>query len=182
MGRDAVIKIIGRPRDSNSDRAHHFSFYLQQSSPDDRALYLYVPTLPTYVESKSDNLALVGVVLAQYGLWQGIIRLPLGIAADWLGRRKPFIIAGFALSGLGALMMGISGDVNGLVIGRAITGLAAGTWVPLVAVFSGLFLPHEAVKATAILSEFLVGEGFNGGRIDDFAIFLQCFIDEIIGD
>ena len=40
------------------------------------ALYLYVPTLPTYVESKSETLALVGVVLAQYGLWQAIARLP----------------------------------------------------------------------------------------------------------
>ncbi len=53
------------------------------------ALYLYVPTLPVYVESKSHSLALVGIVLSMYGLWQAIIRLPLGIAADWLGWRIP---------------------------------------------------------------------------------------------
>jgi MFS family permease len=65
-------------------------------------LYLYAPTLPTYAESKTDNLALVGVILAQYGLWQTIIRLPIGIAADRLGRRKPFIISGlFRLTGAG---------------------------------------------------------------------------------
>jgi DHA1 family multidrug resistance protein-like MFS transporter len=116
------------------------------------ALYLYVPTLPTYAQSRSDNLALVGVVLSMYGLWQAIIRLPLGIAADWLGRRKPFIIVGFALAGLGAWTMGVADSVNGLIIGRAITGLAAGTWVPLVVVFSGLFPPHEAVRATAMLT------------------------------
>ena len=116
------------------------------------SLYLYVPTLPTYAESKSQNLALVGVVLAQYGLWQGIIRLPLGIAADWLGWSRPFIIVGFVLAGLGALIMGTAGSVNGLIVGRAITGLAAGTWVPLVAVFSSLFLPHEAIQAIAILT------------------------------
>jgi MFS family permease len=116
------------------------------------SLYLYLPTLPTYVESKSENLALVGVVLAQYGLWQGIVRLPVGIAADWLGRRKPFIIAGIALAGLGALTMGMADGVNGLIVGRAITGLAAATWVPLVAAFSSLFPLHEAVRATAMLS------------------------------
>ncbi|MCP4541645.1 MAG: MFS transporter [Chloroflexi bacterium] len=116
------------------------------------SLYLYVPTLPTYAESKSDSLALVGVVLAQYGLWQGIIRLPLGIAADWLGWRKPFIVVGLVLCGVGALTMGTAHGVNGLIVGRAITGLAAGTWVPLIAVFSGLFLPHEVVRATAMLS------------------------------
>jgi MFS family permease len=115
-------------------------------------LYLYVPTLPTYVQSKSDNLALVGVVLAQYGLWQAVVRLPLGIAADWLGWRKPFIVAGFALVGLGALVMGLAGGVSGLLVGRAITGLAAATWVPLVVLFSSLFPPNEAVRASALLS------------------------------
>jgi MFS family permease len=115
-------------------------------------LYLYVPTLPTYVQTKSDNLALVGVVLSQYGLWQAVIRLPLGIVVDWLGWRKPFIVGGFVLVGLGALTMGMAVGVNGLIIGRAVTGLAAGTWVVLVAVFSSLFPPHETVRASAMLT------------------------------
>ncbi len=46
------------------------------------SLYLYMPTLPTYVQSKSDNLAMVGIVLSMYGLWQALLRLPLGIVAD----------------------------------------------------------------------------------------------------
>jgi len=116
------------------------------------SLYLYMPTLPTYVQSKSDNLALLGVVLSMYGLWQAIIRLPLGITADWLGRRKPFIIVGLALAGLGAWIMGTAEGVNGLIVGRTITGLAAGTWVPLLVLFSSLFPPHEAVRATAMLT------------------------------
>jgi len=116
------------------------------------ALYLYVPTLPTYVQSKTTSLALVGVVLAQYGLWQAVVRLPLGIAADWLGRRKPFIVAGLVLAGIGALTMGLAGNVNGILVGRAITGLAASTWVPLVVTFSSLFPPDEAVRASALLT------------------------------
>jgi MFS family permease len=119
------------------------------------ALYLYVPTLPTYAQGKSDSLALVGVVLSMYGLWQAIIRLPLGITADWLGWRKPFIVVGFVLAGLGAWMMGVAKGVNELIVGRAVTGLAAGTWVPLVVVFSSLFPPDEAVRASAMLT--LVG-------------------------
>jgi len=138
------------------------------------ALYLYVPTLPTYIQSKSDSLAVVGVVLAQYGLWQGIVRLPLGIAADWLGRRKPFIIAGFALGALGALTMGLTESVGGLIVGRAVVGLAAGTWVPLVAVFSGLFPPQEAVRASAMLT--LVG---TVGRV--FATGITGSLNELGG-
>jgi MFS family permease len=115
-------------------------------------LYLYVPTLPTYVQTKSDSLALVGVVLSQYGLWQAVIRLPLGIVVDWLGWRKPFIVGGFVMVGMGALTMGLAAGVHGLIVGRAVTGLAAGAWVVLVAVFSSLFPPHEAVRASAILT------------------------------
>jgi MFS family permease len=116
------------------------------------SLYLYVPTLPTYVQSKSESLALVGVILAQYGLWQAIIRLPLGIVVDWMGRRKPFIIAGVALAGLGAWIMGTADNASGLLVGRAITGLACGTWVPLTVAFSGLFPARDAIRATAILT------------------------------
>lgn len=116
------------------------------------SLYLYVPTLPTYVQSKSESLALVGVILAQYGLWQAIIRLPLGIVVDWMGRRKPFIIAGVALAGLGAWIMGTADSASGLLVGRAITGLACGTWVPLTVAFSGLFPARDAIRATAILT------------------------------
>ena len=119
------------------------------------ALYLYVPTLPVYVESKSDSLAMVGVVLSMYGLWQALIRLPVGIVSDWLGRRKPFIIGGFVLTGLGAWYMGAADTASGLLVGRAITGLAAGTWVPAVVLFSSLFPPDDAIRATAWLT--LVG-------------------------
>ncbi len=122
------------------------------------SLYLYAPTLPTYVEAKVDNLATVGLILSMYGLWQAIIRLPLGIAADWVGRRKPFILVGLALGGLGAWMLGTAESGSALLIGRAITGLAAGTWVPLVVLFSSFFPPKDAVRASALLT-FIGGVG-----------------------
>ena len=116
--------------------------------------YIYLPTLPTYIQSKANDLAVVGVVLSMFGLWQAIIRLPLGIAADWLGWRKPFILIGLGLAGLGAWIMGTTDSINGLMIGRAITGLSAGAWVPLVVGFSALFPPKEAIKASALLTLF----------------------------
>lgn len=116
------------------------------------SLYLYVPTLPVYAEEITGDLAVVGTILSMYGLWQAVVRLPLGITADWLGRRKPFIILGFALAALGAWVMGISSTGGGLLVGRAITGLAAAAWVPLVVLFSSLFPPKEAVRAAALLS------------------------------
>ncbi len=116
--------------------------------------YVYIPTLPTYVQSKTTNLAVVGVVLSMYGLWQGIVRVPLGIAVDWAGWRKPFILVGLALAGVGAWTMATSINVEGVAVGRAITGLSTGAWVPLIVAFSGLFPPREAVRASALLTLF----------------------------
>jgi MFS family permease len=116
------------------------------------ALYAYVPTLSVYVESKATNLAMVGVVLSMYGLWQALVRFPLGVVADWIGRRKPFIIGGFAFAALGSFLMAVSGGIPGLIVGRAFTGFAASAWVLLVVAFSDLFSPEDAVRASAMLT------------------------------
>jgi MFS transporter, DHA1 family, multidrug resistance protein len=116
------------------------------------SLYFYIPTLPVYTEIKTGSLAVVGTVLAMYGLWQAVLRLPLGIAADWLGKRKPFIISGLVFSAVGALIMANAASSEGMILGRAVTGLAAASWVPLVVVYTGLFPPSEAVRAAAVLS------------------------------
>ncbi len=116
------------------------------------SLYVFVPTLPVYAQAKSSSLALVGLALAQYGLWQAILRFPLGLSADWLGRRKPFILLGFVLLALGAWIMRSAGGIGGVAVGRAVTGLAASSWVVMVVAYSGLFPPAEATRAAAILT------------------------------
>lgn len=116
------------------------------------SLYLYVPTLSVYAQAITNSLTTVGLIVSMYGLWQAILRFPLGIAADWLGKRKPFLFLGFAFCALGAWLMGSADSATGLIIGRSITGLAAATWVPMVVLFSSLFPPQQAVRATAVLS------------------------------
>jgi MFS family permease len=116
------------------------------------ALYIYLPTLPVYIQSKAGSLATVGVVLAQYGLWLALVRLPVGIAADWVGQRKPFILVGIFLVGLGAWLLAVGESATGLAVGRAITGVSAATWVPIVVMFSSLYPAREAVRATALVT------------------------------
>lgn len=113
--------------------------------------YIYLPTLPTYLQSKVIDLSWVGFVLSMYGLWQALVRIPLGIAADWWGRRKPLLIVGLALGAWGAWMLGTSNDLIGLTMGRTITGISTGVWVVLVVAFSALFPPEEAVRASSLL-------------------------------
>jgi len=87
-----------------------------------------------------------------YGLWQAIIRLPLGVAADWVGHRKPFIAGGLLLAGVGAWLLASSSDPMGLFIGRSVTGLAAATWATFIVAFSSLFPVDETLRATIMLT------------------------------
>ena len=143
------------------------------------SLYLYVPTLPVYAEDRIGNLEMVGVVLSMYGLWQAVVRLPLGIVADWVGRRKPFILLGFALSALGAWMMATSDSYLGLLLGRGVTGLSAAAWVPLAVLFAGLFPPKDAVRAAGLLSLVNLGSRIFAtsinGKLNDWGGYSLAF-------
>ena len=87
-----------------------------------------------------------------YGLWQAIVRIPVGLASDLSGKSKPFIIGGFLLAGAGSVIMGLGDNETALAVGRALTGLAAGTWVPLTVTFMRLFPSNQAVFASSLLT------------------------------
>jgi predicted MFS family arabinose efflux permease len=116
------------------------------------AHYVFLPTLPEFLRGKVDSLAVVGAVLSMYGLWQIVIRLPLGILVDAVGRQKLFILGGFFVCAAGALILGTTDTTFGLYFGRTLAGLSMGIWVPLVVVFSSFFPAEQSVRASAILT------------------------------
>ena len=115
-------------------------------------LYLYAPTLPIYVKQYSSHLGVIGLVLSMYGFWQALLRFPVGVTSDLLGRAKPFILFGYMLTALGAWLIGFADDIFWVGVGRSVTGLAAATWVPIVVVFSRFFPPAQAIRATALMA------------------------------
>ncbi|MGO8693475.1 MAG: MFS transporter [Rectinemataceae bacterium] len=116
------------------------------------ALYLYMPILPAFAAERTSSLAAVGIILSMYGLWTALLRMPMGIMTDATGRKKLFLVGGTLMAGVGAAVMAFGRSVGVLAFGRALTGAAAATWVPLMVVFSGYFSPGRAVFATSILS------------------------------
>jgi MFS family permease len=71
-----------------------------------------------------DSLTLVGVALGIYGLTQGILQIPFGIASDRWGR-KPVIYAGLALFAAGSFLAAAAGDIWIAIAGRALQGTGA---------------------------------------------------------
>ena len=95
--------------------------------------------------------------------------MPLGIASDRLGRRKPFILVGMLLAAAGALGFAFAGDPWWLFVARALTGVAASSWVAFTVLFSSFFPPARAVRAMSLVT-FVSGGSqvlgtFAGGQI-----------------
>jgi predicted MFS family arabinose efflux permease len=131
------------------------------------ALYAYVPSLPAYISERTSSLGEIGVVLSMYGLWMAALRIPLGIVTDATGRNKPYLVGGVLMAGIGAVVMALGKSLGVLAIGRALTGMAAAAWVPMMVVFAGFFPPEQAIFATSLLSfasslGMMIGTGMTG--------------------
>ena len=72
------------------------------------SIYLYVPTLPSYLYDKTLSLAIVGSVLSMYGLWQAVVRVPIGVVVDATGRWRIVVLFGFGFAAAGSLLLASS--------------------------------------------------------------------------
>lgn len=68
-----------------------------------------------------DDQVSIGLAIGMYGLVQACLQIPFGLAADRFGR-KPVIVFGLLLLGLGSLIAAQAQSVFDLGLGRAIQG------------------------------------------------------------
>lgn len=89
-------------------------------------LFLILPVFAVHARSLpgGTDTTLIGLALGIYGLTQGLLQIPVGMASDRLGR-KPVIVAGLLVFAAGSFMAAAATDVWGAVIGRAIQGAGA---------------------------------------------------------
>ena len=71
-----------------------------------------------------DDPARVGLAMGIYGLTQGLLQIPFGIASDWWGRKR-VIISGLVIFALGSFIAAWAPDLNWLVAGRSLQGAGA---------------------------------------------------------
>src|SRR2546426_12793743 len=89
-------------------------------------LFLILPVFAVHARhlTGGDSQTLVGVALGIYGLTQGILQIPYGMASDRYGRKRVIVI-GFLLFALGGFVAARTSDIHAVILGRAIQGAGA---------------------------------------------------------
>jgi MFS family permease len=71
-----------------------------------------------------DDAALVGLAMGIYGLTQGVLQIPFGMASDRFGR-KPVMVLGLVIFAAGSALAAWAPSLPWLVAGRALQGAGA---------------------------------------------------------
>ena len=71
-----------------------------------------------------DDPALVGLAMGIYGLTQGFLQIPFGVASDRFGRKRVMVI-GLVIFAAGGVMAALATNMTWLVAGRALQGAGA---------------------------------------------------------
>lgn len=71
-----------------------------------------------------DDLAMVGLAMGIYGLTQGILQIPFGLASDRYGRKRVMVL-GLVIFAAGSALAALAPSLPWLVAGRALQGAGA---------------------------------------------------------
>jgi len=114
--------------------------------------YATTPFLNAELQRMGVSAAFMGLVAGLYGLSQMLLRLPLGMAADRMGRQKPFIVLGCGLltvAGFGFLKWYTPHSFLWL---RALMGVSSSAWVSFTVLYGSYYPATEAPRRISQLN------------------------------
>lgn len=137
-------------------------------------IFLILPIFSIYASelSGSPSQFQIGLAFGIYGLTQAIFQIPFGMTSDRLGR-KPVIYFGLLLFIIGSFIAGISEQIEGVIIGRAIQGAGAISAV-LTAFLSDLTSDKSRTKGMAII-------GASIGLTFALSLIISPILNKLIG-
>ena len=113
-------------------------------------LFLLLPVLSIYAEQiEGSTPFLIGLAMGVYGITQALLQIPFGIMSDHFGRKK-IITLGLVIFAIGSIVAGLSTDITGVIIGRALQGAGAIAAVVL-ALTADLTREDQRTKAMAFI-------------------------------
>lgn len=114
-------------------------------------LFFILPVFAVHAANMrgGDDLVLVGVALGAYGLAQGILQIPFGMASDRWGR-KPVLYVGLLVFAAGSFLGVVADDIWTAIAARVIQGAGAISSVAM-ALAADLTRPEHRTKVMAMI-------------------------------
>ena len=99
--------------------------------------YIFVPFLSPHLAALGVTASLSGVILGAYGFSQLVLRIPVSVSEDCIGRHKLFMVGGLTALVLGSSLPLLSSSPVVYLISRTLAGVSASTWVSYTVGFTG---------------------------------------------
>lgn len=150
------------------------------------AQYVYIPFQNPYLAICNVSANMIGTIIGAYGIAQCLLRFPVGIFADSIGKHKCFIFLGIAFAGLASCVRVIMLSGEGFLIANILSGIASSTWISYMVHYTGYFSNEEQQKGTSniilvnnlgMLLGFVVSTLF----YDKFGMRFLCTMSAISG-
>ena len=124
-----------------------------------------------YVESMGASLAWLRLDSRFLWLCQMLIRIPLGIYSDRIGKRRIFVILGMACSTISCIELGIANTPWLALLFRGLAGVAAAAWVVFTVMYASFYPAEQSGKAMAVIMFYtslgqLAASAFGGVAAD----------------
>lgn len=115
------------------------------------AQYVYVPYQTPFLTAINVASSFIGIVVGAYGFSQMLLRIPLGMLADWHLNHKLLITLGTLLAGLASIMRVLFPSGIGFLLGNIFSGIASSTWLSFMVYFLKLRSDVSKVENMGIL-------------------------------
>ncbi|WP_395547833.1 MULTISPECIES: MFS transporter [unclassified Lacrimispora] len=113
------------------------------------AQYVYIPYQTTFLTASGASSTFTGMVVGAYGISQLVLRFPIGICADSVGRHKYFIMAGAIASGTASVFRVFWCNGTGFLVANFFSGLASAMWISYMVFYTNHFSAGDQQAATS---------------------------------
>ncbi len=128
------------------------------------AQYIFVPFLTPHLAAMGVAASVSGVILGAYGFSQLVLRIPVSVSEDCLGRHRLYMSLGLLSVVTASMLPVLFESPAAYLISRTLAGVGASTWVSFTVAFTGGYPNVKermgrliAANNLGILISYLVG-------------------------
>ena len=103
------------------------------------ALYIHIPYQVLYINKFKITSGMQGLIIGAYGYMQFLLRIPLSILADKMGKQKLLMMTGSIMPGIASLIRLLFDNPMGYFVANIVGGFGAAFWVMFIVEYTRMY-------------------------------------------